>query len=246
MPEPVTSVFKIAIADRVDITAKMEAPAGSKPGSPGLLLAHGANNDLDHPLLAYLASHLAGSADVAVMRFNFPYVERGDKSPDSQTLLEEAFLAAYSSLADTLQPAGAPVFVGGKSLGGRVAAELVSRGADGVVATGLIELGYPLHAPGRTDRINLKPLRNIDVPSLFCIGSHDPFCDLELLRPEILRLAHPGELFVVEGGDHSLNLPRSSGRPSDDAYEEVAGQVASFIARTCRRTTAQEGRAGER
>ena len=233
MPRPYARSFKILVPDAVAVTAKVDAPAGRPAGLPALLLAHGANNDLDHPLLAYLAVQLAKTAAATVLRFNFPYAERGADSPDASPVLEAAFKAAHEHLAGQLCLSGTPVFVGGKSLGGRVAAELVSRRAegDGVAAAGLVELGYPLHAPGRTDRPNTKPLRHIDIPSLFFIGSRDPFCDLELFRPLVPALLHPGELHVIEGGDHSLHLPRSSGKEPEDAYGEVAEKVAAFMAR---------------
>ena len=185
-------------------------PADAMPGAPALVLAHGANNDLDYPLLAYLAEHLAadrrrhgaplqlplrGARRRALHRFRR---DPGGDLPRART----------STCGRALVSAATPVFVGGKSLGGRVAAELVSRRAegDGLTAAGLVELGYPLHAPGRTDRVNVKPLRHIDVPSLFCIGSRDAFCDLDLLRPVLPTLLAPAELYVVEGGDHSLLL----------------------------------------
>jgi predicted alpha/beta-hydrolase family hydrolase len=230
MPRPVSRAFKIDVPDSVAVTAKMDTPAGASPIA-ALLLAHGANNDLDHSLLALLATRLAETAGIATLRFNFPYVERGVQSRDAAPVLEAAFRAAYARLAGGFYVTEVPVFVGGKSLGGRVAAEMVSRReeGDGVAAVGLVELGYPLHPPGHYDHINLKPLRQIDVPSLFCIGSHDQFCDLERLRPALSGLILPGELFVVEGGDHSLNLPRSSGREPEAAYEDVAGEVAAFV-----------------
>jgi predicted alpha/beta-hydrolase family hydrolase len=234
MPRPDTRSFKIPVPESVSVTAKVDAPAKPRPGAPALLLAHGANNDLDHSLLAFLARRLLETAGATVLRFNFPYVERGADSPDPQPVLEAAFRQAYGCLVDEHVPAGTPVFVGGKSLGGRVAAELVSRRVegDGLAAAGLVELGYPLHAPGRTDRLNLKPLRHIDIPSLFCIGSRDPFCDLELFRPLLPTLVRPGDLYVVAGGDHSLNLARSSGREPEAAYEDVTAIVAEFMAKT--------------
>jgi predicted alpha/beta-hydrolase family hydrolase len=236
MSRSATNSLKLDVPDAGTVTAKVDSPATPVPGAPALVLAHGANNNLDHSLLAYVATHLAATAAVTVLRFNFPYVERGADSPDAAVVLEETLRRAYDRLANELAPAGAPIFVGGKSLGGRVAAELVSRRpeGDGLPAAGLIELGYPLHAPGRTDRPNVKPLRHIDIPSLFCIGSHDAFCHLELFRPVLPTLLHPGELYVVEGGDHSLILPRSSGREPEGAYPDVAGKVADFI-----RTVAQ-------
>ncbi len=185
-----------------------------------------------HPLLAYVADQLAAKISATVIRFNFPYVERGaEHSSDSAETLLETFRQAYRHVVQLTSPVGGPIFVGGKSLGGRMAAELVSRRpeGDGLQAAGLVELGYPLHAPGRKDKINIKPLRHIDVPSLFCVGSHDAFCDLESLQPVLPTLLGPAELYVVEGGDHSLLLPRSSGEQPDGAYPEVAAKVAAFI-----------------
>ena len=231
MPSPTVRNFKLSIPGAGTVSAKADMPADDMPGAPALILAHGAANDLDYPLLAYLGEHLARALGATVLRFNFPYVERGaEHSTDSAAILEETLRSAHKHVA-TLVPAETPVFVGGKSLGGRVAAELVSRRVegDGLAVAGLVELGYPLHAPGRTDRVNVKPLRHIDVPSLFCIGSRDAFCDLDLLRPLLATLLAPAELYVVEGGDHSLILSRSSGKAPDGAYADVAAKVAAFL-----------------
>jgi uncharacterized protein len=231
MPGPSTVTLRIAVSDQVAVTAKVDVPDPLESDTPALVLAHGANNDLDHPLLAYLAAQLATNADVMVARFNFPYVEKGAKSPDPQKLLETTFGRVYDHLVQELSAPGASVFVGGKSLGGRVAAELVSRSVEGegVLATGLIVLGYPLHAPGRADRLHLEPLRHVGVPSLFCVGSRDPLCDPDLLRPVLNALVHPGTLFVVEGGDHSLRLSRARGRRPEAGYADVAREIGGFI-----------------
>jgi predicted alpha/beta-hydrolase family hydrolase len=227
--------FELEVPDAGTVTAKIDAPSTPRRGAPALLLAHGANNNLEYPLLAYVAEGLAMALGATVMRFNFPYVERGvDHGADSLQTLVATFRKAYDHLAQEVVPAGTPVFVGGKSLGGRTAAELVSRRpqSDGIQAAGLVGLGYPLHAPGRTDRLNVKPLRHIDVPSLFCTGSRDAFCRLELFEPVLPTLLAPAELFVVESGDHSLLLPRSSGRAPDAAYPEVVAKIADFMLRT--------------
>ncbi|MBC7293533.1 MAG: hypothetical protein H5T84_05460, partial [Thermoleophilia bacterium] len=224
------------------VTAVIDAPARLDARTPALLLAHGANNDLAHPLLAEVATHLAASNTALTLRFNFPYAERRANSLDSLPVLLDAFRRAHDYLVDEVAAPGAPIFLGGKSLGGRVAAELVSRHheGEGLVARGLIILGYPLHAPGRKDQPHVEPLRRIDVPSLFCIGTHDPFCDLELLRPVVARLPYPGEISVVEGGDHSLRIARgqtaSNGKKLDpeDGYRLTALAVTEFIRKVVR------------
>ncbi|MBN1320330.1 MAG: hypothetical protein JXA87_05735 [Thermoleophilia bacterium] len=264
MPGSASRTFRLAIPAHGEVTVKVDVPVQvapvqvapvqvvpvqvapetatpdrapleeAAPATPALILAHGANNNLDFPLLSYLAAHLAGTGCAQVIRFNFPYVDRGAASPDPRTVLEATFLRVWDHVLDELCASRAPVFVAGKSLGGRAAAELVSRKAEGngVDAAGLIVLGYPLHAMGKEDRLFLGPLRHIDIPSLFCIGTRDPLCKPDLLRPVLAGLAHPGKLHVVEGGDHSLHLPRSSGRQPEDSYPDVARQVADFIQET--------------
>ncbi len=231
MAHPLSSSFKVDLSDQVAVTVKTTFPSRSRPDTPALVLAHGANNDLEHPLLAYLAARLVEMTDILVVRLNFPYVERGARSPDRQAVLEDAFKRVVNHVAYELCGPGAPIFVGGKSLGGRVAAELISLGrqGEGLVASGLIVLGYPLHAPGRKDRLRVDPLRRIAIPSLFCVGSRDPLCGTESLRPILAGLSYPGELFVLQGGDHSLVLSSASRRRPEDGYEDVARKIAAFV-----------------
>lgn len=234
MPERASRTFMLAVPDHGKVTIKLDEPERTAHATPTLILAHGANNDLEFPLLSFLAAHLADTGRAQTIRFNFPYVERGVTSPDPRPVLEATFLHVHAHAVDHLCAPGAPVFVAGKSLGGRAAAELVSRKSEGggIDAAGLIVLGYPLHAPGKKDRLYLEPLRHIDIPSLFCVGTRDTLCDPDLLRPVLAGLDHPGTLYVVEGGDHSLHLPRSSGGSPEDSYPDVAREVAGFIERT--------------
>jgi len=226
-----TRSLNLDVSDNVTVTAKVDAPRSVDAKLPGLLLAHGANNGLDHPLLAQVAAALAEKGVATVVRFNFPYAEHGGTSSDPESVLETTYRRAHDLMVDELLEPGAPVFLGGKSLGGRIAAELVSRyhEGEGLQASGLVVLGYPLHAPGRKDQLHLEPLRRIGIPSLFCIGSRDPFCDPDLLRPVLAGLGRPGRMYVVEGGDHSLRFAKSSGRGAEDAYTAVGAEVAAFI-----------------
>ena len=145
--------------------------------------------------------------------------------------MQDAYRRAHDALLDDPVCPPGPVFLGGKSLGARVAAELVSRRAEGegLLAAGLVFLGFPLHAPGKKDQPRLQPLRRIDVPTLFIAGTHDPFCDLETLRTAMAALEHPGTLYLVEGGDHSLHVPASTGLTVEDVYLQVAQEIARFV-----------------
>ena len=217
------AVFRIEVSEQVAVTAKVDMPSRIGAKTPVLLLAHGAKNDLDHPLLVAVGRHLAAEAGVMVARFNFPYAERASTSPDSAPILENGFRRVHDHIVDELAAPGAPIFIGGKSLGGRIAAELLSRGeeGEGLVTAGLVELGYPLHRPGHKEALITEPLRKIGVPSLFIIGEKDPFCDTDLLRPLLEQLLHPGKLVVVPGGDHSLH--RAGGGKTGLNAEQAAG-----------------------
>lgn len=227
MSHPGSAVIKIGVTEDSAVTARVDMPTRPTDKTPVLILAHGANNDLDHPLLATLALQLADRSGVTVVRFNFPYSERGASSPDPAPVLENAFKRVHDHAVDELAAPEAPVFIGGKSMGGRLAAELISRGeeGEGLLAAGLVVLGYPLHRPGHKDKLNVEPLRRIGTPSLFCVGSRDSLCDPGLLRPLLERLHVPGRLYVVEGGDHSLHR---RGAAADD-LAGVADEVAQFI-----------------
>lgn len=199
------------------VSAELEGPEGA----PLLVLAHGAGNDLRTPLFDGIAEGLA-SREVATLRFNFPYKEQGRRAPDPERVLREAWLAAFEhagGLADR-------VWVGGKSLGGRIASLVV---ADGLPAAGVIFVGYPLHPPGKPERIRDSHLPGIDVPMLFLQGTKDPFARWELLGPLVDRLGDRATLYPVEGGDHSF---RVRGEPKDDvATGRRLGEVAGDFIR---------------
>jgi predicted alpha/beta-hydrolase family hydrolase len=196
------------------------------PGSPvaTLVLAHGAGAGMDSPLLVSFCLSLA-RLRVATLRFNFPYMERGRSSPDPEKVLRSTWLAAF---ADAQTRSGArAVFVGGKSLGGRLASLIV---ADGLPVAGLLFLGYPLHSPGRPERIRDEHLYRVRVPMLFLQGTADPFANSAALRPVLARLGDRAVHVAIEGGDHSF---RVRGRHNDDRAigAELAACAGSFIHR---------------
>lgn len=177
-------------------------PAGA---DATLVLAHGAGAGMDHPFMAGFARAM-GEAGVATVRFNFPYLQRGRRSPDPERVLREAWLAAFDAAGGG---GDRPVLAGGKSLGGRIASMCV---ADGMPAAGLVFLGYPLHPPGKPERIRDEHLYRIAVPMLFLHGSSDAFADGTLLAKVVRKLGDRATLEEIEGGDHSFNV---RGRKAD-------------------------------
>jgi len=170
-----------------------------------------------------VARHL-GARGITVVRFNFPYVEAGRKAPDRQAVLEETYEALVAHVRSELSPDR--LFLGGKSMGGRIASHLPERGVD---CDGLVFLGYPLHPPGRPDRIRDRHLYGLPVSSLFVQGTRDPFCPLPLLEQVRAKMPAPTSLVVVEDGDHSFKVRRASGRSNQEALDEAMDGVVAWI-----------------
>jgi uncharacterized protein len=202
--------------------------AYARPADPAatLVLAHGAGAGMDHPFMAGFARAM-NDEGFATLRFNFPYIESGRRAPDPAPFLQEAWRAAFVVASGRAK--GEPVWAGGKSLGGRIASMAV---ADGMPAAGLVFLGYPLHPPGRPERIRDEHLYGIDVPMIFVEGTRDAFATPELLAGVIAKLGDRATLISIEGGDHSFNV---KGAKRD--AREVAAALAQPVAASIRERT---------
>lgn len=171
-------------------------------------------------------AHALATDRRAVARFNFVYMEQGRRSPGSPKASEETFTAVVDHLREKLSPGR--IFIGGKSYGGRMASHIA---AGGVEVDGLVFLGYPLHAPGKPENIRAAHLGDIAAPMLFVEGTRDPFCPLATLRGVLEKLSGATELIVVEGGDHSLKVRKSSGRDTHQAWGEAAAGISEWLER---------------
>jgi uncharacterized protein len=191
-----------------------------------LVFAHGAGAGMRHRFIEDLSQRLAGLG-VATMRYQFPYMEKRVKRPDSEGVLiatVQAALIAAEKYSD-----GLPIFAGGKSMGGRMTSLTLAK-APMDKLHGLIFFGFPLHAPGAPSAERGKHLADVQVPMLFIQGSRDALADLKLLKPLCAQLDGRAELFVVEGGDHSLHMAKRSGRTDDEVLDEVAAKTSSWMA----------------
>ncbi len=188
-----------------------------------LAFAHGAGAGIDHPFMSQVADELAAHG-IASLRYNFPYMERGRRSPDPPAILLETVRAAVAHTAEV--GGGLPLLAGGKSMGGRMTSTAASQEPLAGVR-GLVFFGFPLHAPGRPSTARGAHLEEVSIPMLFLQGTRDRFAELELLEPVCREL--PGAtLKVVEGGDHSFNVPKKSGRSPDEVREELAATVREW------------------
>lgn len=166
-----------------------------------------------------------GEDGYRVCRFNFHYSEIGRRSPDRQSVLEVTYRAVIDEVAGGFHT----VVIGGKSMGGRIASTVAAAGAR---VDGLVLLGYPLHPPGRPEKIRKAHLGDVTVPMLFVEGTRDPFCPLGTLEEVLADVTAPTEVVVIEDGDHSFKVRKSSGRSTPDAWAEAAGAVAGWLRAT--------------
>jgi predicted alpha/beta-hydrolase family hydrolase len=188
-----------------------------------LVLAHGAGGTgMRSPFMTGFAEAI-GERGVATLRFDFPYMQAGRRAPDRAPVLLEAWREAFAEAV--ARAGGLPVLAGGKSMGGRIASMAV---AEGMPAAGLVFLGYPLHPPGRPDRIRDAHLDAVAVPMLFMQGTRDTFAQPDLLAAVLARLGPRAEYLPVEGGDHSF---RVAGGPRDAAAigAGLAEPAAAFV-----------------
>jgi len=210
--------IRIAVGDG-DVSAVWARPQGAVAT---LVLAPGAGSGFDHPFLVGLAEGL-NDAGVATLRFNFPYREAGRRLPDRAPAALAAWRAARGAAAG-LSP-GLRVWAGGKSYGGRMASMAV---AEGMPAAGLVFLGYPLHPPGKPEKLRDEHLYTIEQPMLFLQGTRDPFARPELLTPVAERLADRADLQWIDGANHSFEV-RGATRPAAEVGRALASRVAAFL-----------------
>ena len=186
-----------------------------------LVVAHGAGAGMDHPFIKGFCEELA-TAGVSALRFNFAYLEAGRKSPGSPKDATVAVVAAVE--AATTRTGGRPVFAGGKSYGGRMASMAA---AEGMPAAGLVFLGYPLHAPGRSDQPRDEHLYGLEIPMLFLQGTKDPFADPDVLAGVLRRLGTRATYVPFDGAGHSFERSRKD-KPRDNAARLVP-HVVDFV-----------------
>jgi predicted alpha/beta-hydrolase family hydrolase len=162
-------------------------------GGTGIVLAHGAGTDQEHPSMLALREGLA-SGGLNVMTFNYPYTERGVKSPDRQDKL----LACHRAAADALSGEVDELYLAGRSMGGRMGTYLV---ADGFPAAGLVLYAYPLHPPGKTEKLRVAQFAEIDIPMLFFQGTKDTLSRMDLFEEHIAALPN-ADVDILEGAGH--------------------------------------------
>jgi len=216
-----TKQLEIEIANQNAVSSILIRPPHARAC---FVLAHGAGAGMTHPFMETVAFGLCDRG-VATLRYQFPYMERGSKRPDSPAVAHAAVRAAAAEAARHCP--GLPLIAGGKSFGGRMTsqAQAIAPLPD---VQGLAFLGFPLHAAGKPSDERAKHLFDIHIPMLFMQGSRDKLAELTLLEPLIEKLGPSASLYLVPEADHSFHVPARSGRNDRDVMNEILDKFAAW------------------
>jgi len=200
----------------------------ARPDAPfaTLVVAHGAGAGMEHPFMSGFTGAMNDDG-VATLRFNFPYREAGRKFPDRPPLAIATWRAAMDEAASRagVHSDEGPVWAAGKSFGGRMASMAV---AEGMPAAGLVYLGYPLHPPGKPEKLRDEHLYGLTLPMLFLQGTRDTFATPELLEGVVARIGPTATLQWYDGGDHSFAVAGNK-RSAEEIGASVAAPVAAYL-----------------
>jgi predicted alpha/beta-hydrolase family hydrolase len=216
--------FEARIDKHSAVTALRYQPSPPRHGST-LILAHGAGAGQRSPFMTSYAAAIA-ALGVDVVTFNFPYVERGRRVPDRRPVLEACFRAVITAVAR--RDGSEPPFIGGKSMGGRIATH-VAAADPALPLCGLVLLGYPLHPPGRGSERRDSHLPGVGRPMLFVQGTRDGFGTPAELGPVLARLRPPATLHAVAGGDHSFRSPKAGAAIQAAIDDDIQRTIVEWI-----------------
>jgi uncharacterized protein len=217
--------LRIALDDAQGVSGLLLAPARPRAC---YVLAHGAGAGMAHPFMAAIASELA-ALGIATLRYQFPYMERGSKRPDTPKVAHAAVRAAVAEAARRLP--GIALFAGGKSFGGRMTSQAQAASAlPGV--RGLVFLGFPLHPAGKPSAERAQHLFDVRIPMLFLQGTRDELADLQLLQPVVEELGERATLELYADADHSFHVPARGGRKDSEVRADLARAMAAWMTST--------------
>ena len=190
------------------------------------MLGHGAGADQMSAFMRMAAEGLAARG-LDALTFNFLYKEQGRSVPDPKARLESCYRAVIDTTLKNKKLKDNRLVIGGKSMGGRIASQVAA--AEGNRVAGLVFLGYPLHPPGRPDKMRDEHLKDIHAPMLFVQGARDSFGTPDEIRAVMKKRRSKAKIYPIEGGDHSFKVPKSAGMPQQEVYEKMMDEVSRWL-----------------
>jgi len=231
MPDE-TEQLTIKVTDKEAVTALLYPAAKKIRVGLTALLGHGAGANQLSGFMRMFARGLAARG-LDVMTFNFIYMEQGRSVPDQKPKLESCFRAVIEAIAKHRKLKTNRLVVGGKSMGGRIASQVVAAREEEPLALdvgGLVFLGYPLHPPGNPAKLRVEHLEHIQKPMLFVQGTRDALGTPEEIQPFVKSLRPPAKIYAIEGGDHSFKTPKKLGVDQPQVYENAMDEIARWAA----------------
>jgi hypothetical protein len=202
---------------------------GPKRGADrAVLLAHGAGADMQAAALTVVADALA-DARIPSLRFDFPYRRAGRRAPDRPPVLLAAVREATADLAHRARVPVDRLVLGGRSMGGRICSMVAADEDDPVPALGLALLGYPLHPPGKPDRLRIEHFPRLTMPVLFVSGTRDAFATPDELKRHAKKVKGRVTFSWIETGDHGFKPLKASGLTAAQALDGAAEAVVRFV-----------------
>ena len=212
----------IAVAGAATVSGLWQSRAKAKAC---LVLAHGAGAGMTHKTMTAIADGLAARG-IATLRYQFPYMERGSKRPDSPAVAHAAVRAAVAEAGR--RSLKLPLFAGGKSFGGRMTSQAQAlTPLPGV--RGLVFFGFPLHPAGNPSSGRAAHLADVSLPLLFLQGTRDALAEPDFLRPVMAKLGRRATLALFADADHSFHVPATTGRTDAEVLAEILDTAASWM-----------------
>jgi len=201
--------------------------ASATPAAAALILGHGAGAGQHHAFMVEFAQALS-ALGLDVVTFNFLYTEQKRRMPDRAPVLEDCYRAVIDAVRDRLDSAKRALFIGGKSMGGRISTQVAAADAQLPLA-GLVLLGYPLHPPAQPTKLRDAHLPLVRRPMLFVQGSRDTFGTPDELAPILARLTPAPVLYTVAGGDHSFKVSTKDPARQAEVHAEIQRTIARWV-----------------
>lgn len=214
--------ISIAVGDTVRVSGLLQTPSRARACC---VLAHGAGAGMHHPFMAEMARGLE-LREIATLRYQFPYMERGTRRPDSPQLAQATVRAAVAAAVALLPKL--PIVAGGKSFGGRMTSQAQAK-APLQEVVGLVFLGFPLHPAGRPSQDRAEHLFDVQLPMLFLQGTRDTLGSVEQLEPLCEKLGKRATLRLFADADHSFHVPARTGQKDSQVLEDVLDALAAWL-----------------
>lgn len=222
MITPEAHTITISLPDGGAVSGLLLLPAAARAA---YVLAHGAGAGMVHPFMTAIAEQLA-SRGIATLRYQFPYMEKGGRRPDSPGIAHATVRAAVDEAVRQLP--GMPLFAGGKSFGGRMTSQAQAEVPLAGIR-GLVFLGFPLHPAKRPSLDRAVHLADVRVPILFLQGARDSLAEPHLVARVAAELGSRATLMTFPDADHSFHVLARTGRTDAQVLAEVCDAVAAWM-----------------